>query len=325
MRYAEVIRSDSVVDRTTFYLATGIVVPVRLARPCRRIHRSRRTITSPSRRRSTISSRCSLFSEVSSASASTTTTGGLLEEVVLHAGDAIVLIHGVHAIRVIEDMQAISVKQGPFLGDAQGQGRRRGAPLIPVFEPELGEDDIEAVVAALRRGEISGSFGQALSDVRVPSSRTSSAARYGVAVSSGTTALQLAVRGAGIGPGDEVLISASTNIATALAVVHNGAHPRPGRFRARDLESGSRPDRIARHAADESHHPGPSCTVTRSIWTDCGDLAQQPRSHCHRGLRRVARCDMSGTDDRQFRRDGVFQFLRQQGDHDRRRRDGQHQ
>jgi hypothetical protein len=40
----------------------------------------------------------------------------LLKEVVLKAGDAIVLIHGIHAIRVIEDMQCISVKQGPFLG-----------------------------------------------------------------------------------------------------------------------------------------------------------------------------------------------------------------
>ena len=35
------------------------------------------------------------------------------------AGDAIVLIHGVHAIRVVEDFQAISVKQGPFLGDEE--------------------------------------------------------------------------------------------------------------------------------------------------------------------------------------------------------------
>ena len=43
-------------------------------------------------------------------------TGGLLREVILRTGDAIVLIHGVHAIRVIEDMQCISVKQGPFLG-----------------------------------------------------------------------------------------------------------------------------------------------------------------------------------------------------------------
>jgi perosamine synthetase len=50
---------------------------------------------------------------------------------------------------------------------------------------------------------------------------------HGIAVTSGTTALQLAVRAAGVGPGDEVLVSASTNIATALAVVHNGAVPVP--------------------------------------------------------------------------------------------------
>ena len=37
----------------------------------------------------------------------------------MNAGDTIVLIHGVHASRVIEDMQAMSVKQGPFLGDTK--------------------------------------------------------------------------------------------------------------------------------------------------------------------------------------------------------------
>jgi len=42
--------------------------------------------------------------------------GDLLREITMNAGDAIVLIHGVHAIRVIEDMQCISVKQGPFMG-----------------------------------------------------------------------------------------------------------------------------------------------------------------------------------------------------------------
>lgn len=42
--------------------------------------------------------------------------GDLLREVTLRAGDAIVLIHGVHALRVLEDMQCISVKQGPFMG-----------------------------------------------------------------------------------------------------------------------------------------------------------------------------------------------------------------
>lgn len=43
--------------------------------------------------------------------------GELLKNVTLKKGDAIVLIHGVHAIKVVEDMQCISVKQGPFLGD----------------------------------------------------------------------------------------------------------------------------------------------------------------------------------------------------------------
>lgn len=42
--------------------------------------------------------------------------GDLLREITLRAGDAIVLIHGVHAVKVVEDFQAISVKQGPFLG-----------------------------------------------------------------------------------------------------------------------------------------------------------------------------------------------------------------
>lgn len=43
--------------------------------------------------------------------------GARLREVELQAGDAIVLVRGIHAIRVIQDMQCISVKQGPFLGD----------------------------------------------------------------------------------------------------------------------------------------------------------------------------------------------------------------
>jgi perosamine synthetase len=82
------------------------------------------------------------------------------------------------------------------------------------------------VVAALRRGEISGSFGES-----VPRFEQEFAAycgcKHGVAVTSGTTALHLAVSAAGIAPGDEVLVSASTNIATALAAYHNGAVPVP--------------------------------------------------------------------------------------------------
>jgi hypothetical protein len=45
--------------------------------------------------------------------------GRLLRIVRLKAGDAIVLVHGAHAIKVIEDFQALSVKQGPFFGDEE--------------------------------------------------------------------------------------------------------------------------------------------------------------------------------------------------------------
>ena len=43
----------------------------------------------------------------------------LYREVRLNPGDAIVLIHGIHAIKVVEDMQCLTVKQGPFLGDEE--------------------------------------------------------------------------------------------------------------------------------------------------------------------------------------------------------------
>jgi perosamine synthetase len=94
--------------------------------------------------------------------------------------------------------------------------------VIHVFEPWIGDDEISEVVAAIKRGEISGSFGES-----IPAFEREFAdyigVKHGVTVTSGTTALELAVQAAGIGEGDEVLVSASTNIATALAAYHNNA------------------------------------------------------------------------------------------------------
>ena len=98
--------------------------------------------------------------------------------------------------------------------------------MIPVFEPDIGAEEIAEVVAALERGEISGSFGEALGEFEERFAAFVGV-RHGVAVTSGTTALQLAVAAAGIGAGDEVVISASTNVATALAAHHQGALPVP--------------------------------------------------------------------------------------------------
>ena len=98
--------------------------------------------------------------------------------------------------------------------------------MIPVYEPFIGEEEAQAVAEAVRAGEISGSFGENL-----PAFERAFAdyvgVRHGVATSSGTTALHLALQALGVGAGDEVLVSASTNIATALAAYHNGAVAEP--------------------------------------------------------------------------------------------------
>jgi perosamine synthetase len=98
--------------------------------------------------------------------------------------------------------------------------------MIPVFEPEIGEEEIAAVVAAIRRGEISGSFGKAIVEFEEGFAAYCDC-RFGVAVTSGTTALQVAIAALDLEPGDEVLLSSSTNIATALAVIYANAIPVP--------------------------------------------------------------------------------------------------
>lgn len=98
--------------------------------------------------------------------------------------------------------------------------------MIPVFEPSIGQREIDYVMDALKRGEISGTFGKYLTDFEQRFAEFVGVG-HGVAVTSGTTALQLAVAAADLSPGDEVLVSSSTNIATALAAVHNNMIPVP--------------------------------------------------------------------------------------------------
>lgn len=98
--------------------------------------------------------------------------------------------------------------------------------MIPVFEPDVGEDEALAVAHAIRRGEISGTYGPSLDRFeRELAARCG--AKHGIAVTSGTAALHVAAAALDLHPGDEVLVSASTNIATALGVYHAGATPVP--------------------------------------------------------------------------------------------------
>jgi perosamine synthetase len=103
-----------------------------------------------------------------------------------------------------------------------------GAPAISagahVRWPVLGEDERRAVLGVLERGVLSG---QLAPEVRGLEREFAAfvGSRYCLATNSGTAALHLALIGAGIQPGDEVIVPAFTFVATAMAVLHQGAVP----------------------------------------------------------------------------------------------------
>jgi dTDP-4-amino-4,6-dideoxygalactose transaminase len=93
---------------------------------------------------------------------------------------------------------------------------------IPLTDIAMTEGDIEAVLECLRggwltMGPLTQAFEAAFAELHD--------APHAVAVSSGTAALHLALLGAGIGPGDEVLVPATTFVAGAAAVRYCGATP----------------------------------------------------------------------------------------------------
>lgn len=93
----------------------------------------------------------------------------------------------------------------------------------PVSKPWLGGRELEYVTEAVSDGWIS-SQGPYVRRFEEEFARYNGVA-HGVACSSGTTALTLALRALGIGPGDEVIVPEFTMIASAWAVTYVGATP----------------------------------------------------------------------------------------------------
>ncbi len=93
---------------------------------------------------------------------------------------------------------------------------------IPMARPQFGPEEEAAVLEVMR----SGTFAQG---PRVKAFEEAFAAATGadfaVATSNGTTALFLALLAAGVGPGDEVVTTSLTFIATANAIAQTGARP----------------------------------------------------------------------------------------------------
>ncbi|MBT2381813.1 aminotransferase [Streptomyces sp. CB00316] len=93
----------------------------------------------------------------------------------------------------------------------------------PVSKPWLGERELEYVTDAVSGGWISSQGPYVRKFEEAFAAYNGSA--YGVACSSGTTALTLALRALGVGPGDEVIVPEFTMIASAWAVTYTGATP----------------------------------------------------------------------------------------------------
>jgi perosamine synthetase len=95
-------------------------------------------------------------------------------------------------------------------------------PRIPVARPELGAVEAEAIRRVIESGWVTqgprvAEFEGAVAEI--------GGSDYGVAVSSCTAALHLALVVAGVSPGEEVVVPSMSFIATANAVRHAGAVP----------------------------------------------------------------------------------------------------
>lgn len=94
--------------------------------------------------------------------------------------------------------------------------------MISMVKPYLGEEEREAVASVLESGQLAQGARVAEFEARFAEF---CGVRHAVAVSSGTTALWLAILAHGIGPGDEVITSPFSFIATANAILYTGARP----------------------------------------------------------------------------------------------------
>ena len=94
--------------------------------------------------------------------------------------------------------------------------------MIPIAKPLIGDEEIKEVIEVLRSGMIVQ--GRKVAEFEKRFSKYIGA-EHGIAVSNGTAALDIALKAAGIGKGDEVITTPFTFIATSNAILFQGAKP----------------------------------------------------------------------------------------------------
>jgi perosamine synthetase len=94
--------------------------------------------------------------------------------------------------------------------------------MIPIAKPEIGVAEQEAVLAVLNSGQLAQ--GQEVTRFEEEFAKACGV-NHAIAVSSGTTALHVALLAHGIGEGDSVITTSFSFIATANTILYTGAHP----------------------------------------------------------------------------------------------------
>ncbi len=102
------------------------------------------------------------------------------------------------------------------------QAESSSSPLIPLSRPWIGPEEKAAVLEVLESGMLAQ--GPRVAALEEAFTRFTGA-RHAIATSSGTTGLHLAMLAHGIGPGDEVITSPFTFIASVNAILFTGAKP----------------------------------------------------------------------------------------------------
>lgn len=98
------------------------------------------------------------------------------------------------------------------------------APVsVPLVAPDIGEDEIGAVVRVMRSGQLAQGPEVAAFEAEVAGR---CGAAHGVAMNSGTAAVHAGLAALGVGPGDEVLTTPFTFAASATPILMLGATPR---------------------------------------------------------------------------------------------------
>ena len=133
---------------------------------------------------------------------------------------------------------------------------------VPLSQPWITQDDIDAVVAVLQTPTLSigpqlQAFERAVAD-RV-------GAKHGLGVNSGTSGLHLCLDAIGVGPGDEVITSPFSFVASANCIMFGGGRPSsPTSTRTRSRSTPRRSRRPSPSARRPSSRSTSSASRARS-------------------------------------------------------------